>query len=69
MAKCIEVTKLQGFQRQLRTAEVTQRSKDSSKRTLSTKLEASGIGGALTPLFTIDEKGTKLCTVTRPDDF
>ena len=69
MVKCVDVSKLQVFQRQLRTPEVTQTRKDSSKWSVSTRLAASSIGGGPPQHYTIEEEGSKSCVVVPPVNF
>ena len=69
MVQCVDVSKVHGFQRQLRTPEVTQTREDSNKRPVSTKLEATGTEGASPQHYTIEEEGPKACAKVPPDNF
>ena len=42
---------------------------DSRQGPVSTKLKASGIGGAPPQHYTIEQEGPKLCAAVSPNDF
>ena len=69
MVQCVDFSRMQEFQCHLRPPEMVQRGEAGTKRRVSAKLEASGIGRTPPQQNTIEKEGPELCAVVSPDVF